>query len=147
MDVRFHPRNQTPALLEPLLTLHGLLTGGGLDRGLIHLIDLRASQINGCHFCIALHSDEALRDGESAERLEWLATWATSDAFTPGERAALAWTEALTRGAPSAVIDRLHQGLRSHFTDTQVAEITMCIAAINAWNRIGIAAYREAVAA
>ena len=143
METRFHPRNQTPALLEPMLALRNLLTNGSLDASLIHLIDLRASQINGCHFCIKRHTDEARHDGEAAERLAQLSTWATSTAFTPDERAALAWTEALTYGTPSDVIDRLHQQLLAHFTETQVCEITMCVAAINAWNRLGIAAYRE----
>lgn len=144
MDARFQFRNEAPALLEPLLVLRGKLTSGSLGAGLVHLIDLRASQINGCHFCIQKHTGEARHDGESAERLEQLATWATSNAFSPDERAALAWTEALTYGAPSEVIDRLHRQLQAHFTEAQVLEITMCVAAINAWNRIGIASYREA---
>jgi alkylhydroperoxidase AhpD family core domain len=143
METRFHPRNHAPALLEPMLALRNLLNNGSLDASLIHLIDLRASQINGCHFCVKRHTDEARHDGEAADRLEQLSTWATSGAFTPDERAALAWTEALTYGAPSDVIDRLHHQLRAHFNVTQVCEITLCVAAINAWNRLGIAAYRE----
>ncbi|HYD65404.1 carboxymuconolactone decarboxylase family protein [Azospirillum sp.] len=144
MQTRFHPKTEAPALIDTLLTLRGQLTAGTVPAGLMHLIDLRASQINGCHYCIRLHTGEARRDGETADRLEQLATWTTSDTFTPDERAALAWTEALTRGAPSSAIDRLHGQLRAHFDDLQVAEITMCVAAINAWNRIGIASYREA---
>jgi len=143
METRFHPRTHTPDLVNRLFTLTKGVRGGSLPAQLLHLIDLRASQINGCHYCIHLHTEEARRDGETAERLEQVSTWTISNAFTPDERAAFAWTEALTQGAPSEVIDRLHVQLRSHFDDTQVAEITMAVAAINAWNRIGIASYRE----
>jgi AhpD family alkylhydroperoxidase len=112
---------------------------GHLDRKLLHLLKLRASQINGCAFCIAMHTDEALRDGESPERLTLLDAWDESSLYSDKERAALEWVEDLTliadTRAPSESFDRL----KAHFSDEEIAYLTLAGMMINSWNRVAIA--------
>ncbi len=143
MESRFTIRADAPALHGALVGVTMALGESVLPARLRHLIDLRVSQINGCAYCTALHGDEATREGETAERLADLSGWAESDRFDPGERAAFAWAEALT-GNRHDRIDDLHRDLQRHFDAGQIAALTMAVAAINAWNRIGIAQFREA---
>lgn len=109
-----------------------------VDPRLHHLLKVRASQINGCAFCLAMHSDEALRDGESPERLILLDAWADSSKFTDKERAALAWIEELTLIADSGASSEAFEALKEHFSDDEVAWLTLVAVEINAWNRIAI---------
>ncbi len=146
MDSRFTVFADAPALYKSLVAVTAALNASALPAGLKHLIDLRVSQINGCAFCIAKHSEEALHDGDRAERLAALLHWAESPLFTPDERAALTWAEALTRSEAHRV-DDLHPELGRHFSAEQIAALTVAVAAINAWNRVGIAQFREPVAA
>ncbi|WP_051341583.1 carboxymuconolactone decarboxylase family protein [Azospirillum halopraeferens] len=146
MTVRIDVQADAPGLYAALLTVSTAVMKAGLPERLRHLIDLRVSQINGCAYCIGLHTDWALGAGERRERLEALAGWPDSDLFDAAERAALAWAEALTR-CRSDQLDALHGDLRQHFDAAAAAAVTMAVATINAWNRIGIARHRAAAAA
>jgi AhpD family alkylhydroperoxidase len=118
-----------------------------LEPRLKHLIDLRVSQINGCVYCINMHTHEALTDGESQRRLTLVAGWREAgDVFTPAERAALAWAEALTRLADSGgpeheEREKTYNALSNHYTPEQIADIGFTIATINAWNRLAVGFY------
>ncbi|WP_431857504.1 carboxymuconolactone decarboxylase family protein [Azospirillum sp.] len=145
MDFRFDLSADAPDLYGALSNVTKALGASGLPTGLKHLIDLRVSQINGCAYCIGLHTEWAQRDGESRERIAAVADWPASPLFTPDEGAAFAWAEALTRREKDR-LDDLHADLGRHFDRAQVAALTMAVAAINAWNRVGIAIHREAPA-
>lgn len=146
MDLRFDMSADAPELYAALSNVSKALEHAGLPGGLNHLIDLRVSQLNGCAYCIGLHTSWALRDGERRERLEAVADWRDSALFTPDERAAFAWAEALTQ-RQHAALDGLHADLGQHFDRAQIAALTMAVATINAWNRVGIATHRETVPA
>lgn len=109
-----------------------------VDRKLLHLIKLRASQINGCAFCIGMHTDEALRDGEKAERLLLLDAWHESAAFSEKERAALDWIEEVTLIAESHASQEAFDGLKRFFSEEEIGYLTLAAAMINTWNRIAI---------
>jgi len=109
-----------------------------VDRKLLHLIKLRASQINGCAFCIAMHTDEALRDGESTERLTLLDAWEESSLYSEKERAALAWAEEVTLIAESGASKESFEALKDHFSEDEIGWLTFAIVQINGWNRIAI---------
>lgn len=127
-----------PEAYKHLLQLEQVIAGK-LDRSLYHLIKLRASQINGCAFCIGMHSDEALRDGNTPERLLLLDAWHESSAFNEKERAALEWIEELTLIAESHASKEAFEGLKRFFSEEEVAYLTLAAAQINTWNRIAIA--------
>jgi AhpD family alkylhydroperoxidase len=110
----------------------------GLERSLIELVKMRASQINGCAYCLDKHSRDARRAGESEQRLYLLDAWDESPLYTPRERAALAWTEAVTRIADTHAPDAAYDGLRPHFSEKEIVDLTMLIGMINLWNRIAI---------
>jgi len=112
--------------------------GRHVDRKLLHLIKLRASQINGCAFCIAMHTDEALRDGESTERLTLLDAWEESSLYSEKERAALAWAEDVTLIAESGASKESFEALKAHFSEKEIGWLTFAIVQINGWNRIAI---------
>ncbi len=115
-----------------------LARGSGLDAGPLHLAKMRASQINGCAFCLHMHSEDALAAGERVERLLLLDAWRESALFTDRERAALAWTEALTRITEGHAPDADHAALREHFFEDEAIALSIAIAMINAWNRLAI---------
>jgi AhpD family alkylhydroperoxidase len=126
-----------PEAYKHLLQLEQAIAGK-LDRKLYHLIKLRASQINGCAFCIGMHSDEALRDGDTPERLLLLDAWQESSAFSEKERAALEWVEELTLIANSHASKEAFDGLKRFFSEEEIANLTLAAALINTWNRIAI---------
>ncbi|TAL55759.1 carboxymuconolactone decarboxylase family protein [Pandoraea sp.] len=123
---------------QSMLSIGSYLRECGLEIGLLHLVWLRASQMNGCAFCCDMHAREALRDGEDQRRLHVLAAWREAAFFTERERAALAWTEAVTRIAQTRAPDEAFAALRDHFSDKEIADLTFAIANINAWNRLAI---------
>jgi AhpD family alkylhydroperoxidase len=127
-----------PAALKAMLDFEAAVRGLGLDPKLIHLVRLRASQINGCAYCIDMHSREARADGESQQRLDVLSIWRETDFHDARERAALAWTEALTRVADTHAPDEDYAMLASTFDAAECVALTMAIVAINGWNRIAI---------
>ena len=142
MALRIDMPADAPELHAALFNVTKELGKSSLPHGLTHLVDLRVSQINGCAYCIGLHTEWALRDGERRERLDAVADWRIAPLFTPDEQAAFAWAEALTRGEHGR-LDALHADLGHHFDRAQIAALTMAVAAINAWNRVGIANHRE----
>lgn len=143
MTSRFDISQDAPAAYQALYNVTNVLSAGTLPKLLKHLIDLRVSQINGCSFCINLHIDWAKRDGERAERLAEVSNWRQSPLFAPDEKAALDWAEALTERRTD-MFDALHAALGRHFSAAGIAELTMMVAVINAWNRVGIACHVEA---
>ncbi|PTX99454.1 hypothetical protein DB346_16565 [Verrucomicrobia bacterium LW23] len=126
-----------PAAVKALYAVEMFIMKCGLERSLLHLIKLRASQINGCAFCIDMHSHEAIVDGEDATRLFMLSVWEETDIFTERERVALAWTEAVTRIADGAPSDDLFARARQAFTEEELVNLNLAVATINAWNRFG----------
>jgi AhpD family alkylhydroperoxidase len=108
----------------------------GLDHTLLELIKTRASQINGCAYCIDMHTKDARARDETEQRLYALSAWAETPFFTERERAALAWTEAVTRIAEGQVPEALYEALRRHFSEKEVVDLTMAVIAINGWNRL-----------
>ena len=110
-----------------------------MDEGLALLVDTRASQINGCAFCLDMHVKQARLRGERELRLHHLAIWRESTLFTPKERAALAWTEALTQIAPEGISDAAYAEAREQFSEEELSELTFLVAAINGWNRMNVA--------
>jgi AhpD family alkylhydroperoxidase len=111
----------------------------GLEASLLHLVEIRASQINGCTFCMDMHATEATEAGESPRRLHTLAGWREAPWFTPRERAALAWTEALTKLPDQLLTTELEEEARAHFSDKELVDLTHAIALINVWNRLSVA--------
>jgi len=110
----------------------------GLDPRLIHLIKLRASQINGCAYCVDKHVKESRRDGLSEQWINLVCAWRESPVFDARERAVLAWTEALTNLAQTGAPDADFEALREHFSDEEITKLTVAIGAINVWNRIAV---------
>ena len=126
------------AVMQALAQVNPAIDALGLDRMLHHLVVLRASQINGCAHCVKMHTHDARKDGETNERLDRLVVWRHVDDYTPREKAALAFTEAMTRLDDQSVLPELRAALREHFTEQEVAALGADIAMINLWNRISI---------
>lgn len=135
-----HYKN-VPAVFASLEKVHGAIDEHGLDRMLHHLVQLRASQINACAYCVKMHTKEARDDGETNERLDRLTVWAHVGDFTPRERAALAWTEALTQLDRKTDYGSLRAELREHFSEAEISALTATVAMINLWNRVQISAH------
>jgi AhpD family alkylhydroperoxidase len=114
------------------------LVGNHVDRKLLHLLKLRASQINGCAYCIAMHTDEALREGESPERLTLLDAWEEAPVYSEKERAALAWVEEVTLIAESGASKDSFDALKEHFSEEDIAWLTLAAVMINSWNRMAV---------
>ena len=127
-----------PAIAKSLLGLGQAAIASGLEVSLVHLIKLRASQINGCAFCQHMHANEARHDGETQTRLDVLAAWHEVPIFTTRERAALAWTEALTLIAGKGVPEEEFNKVSAEFTQAEIINLTAAIVAINSWNRISV---------
>lgn len=117
---------------------HYLNTAAGLEASLLGLVQLRASQMNGCEYCVHLHTGELQKLHESKERIDQLAEWRSSDAYTQRERAALAWTEAVTNIQDGHAPDVVYDQMREHFNEVEAVNLTLAITTINAWNRIAI---------
>ena len=137
---RLNFAEQSPELVKKLRDLSMAITSSHhIDSSLAHLVDIRASQMNGCAFCLDMHVKEAKLHGERELRLYHVATWRESPLFTPKERAALALTEALTQIAPTGVSDELYTELREHFSEKELSTLTFRVMTINAWNRVNVA--------
>jgi AhpD family alkylhydroperoxidase len=138
MTPRLNLHAVAPEALQPMLALEQSVRDSGLEHGLVELVKIRASQVNGCAYCLHMHAADARRAGESDERLDVLAGWRESPLYSPRERAALAWTEALTLLAQTHAPDEDYDGLRAHFTDEEKVKLSMLIVAINGWNRLAV---------
>jgi len=134
----FSYERDVPDLLRAMAAVETAIAAHGLDRNLMHLMKLRASQINRCAFCVKMHTREARHDGETDARLDRLVVFAQVSDYSERETAALAWTEALTVLDPNADLAPLRARLRQHFTDKEIGALTSAIAMINLWNRIQI---------
>ena len=139
MQPRFNFAQLSPGGYKALAGLEVYLRSCGLERPLIELVKLRASQINGCAFCLDMHWKDARAAGETEQRLYGLDAWEESPYYTPRERASLAWTEALTRVLETHAPDQAYDQVKSQFNEKELADLTLAISAINAWNRIAIA--------
>ena len=139
MKPRMNYYQAAPDTIKALVALEEQIQASGLEKSLIELVKTRASQINGCAFCINMHTQDARKQGETEQRLYLLNAWHESPLYTDRERAALAWTEALTLIAETHAPDDLYEGVRAHFSETETVNLTMLIGAINAWNRLAIA--------
>jgi AhpD family alkylhydroperoxidase len=128
-----------PDVFDIVLALGQAAAKAGMDKQLLELVKLRASQINGCAFCLDMHVKQARMRGERELRLHHVSIWRESPLFTPKERAALAWTELLTRIEPAGVSDADYAQAREHFSEEELSELTFRVAAINGWNRMNVA--------
>ncbi len=129
---------KAPELMEQVRTLNQAVEQSGLERSLLHLIKLRASQINGCSFCVDMHSREAMQDGETQQRVFLVSAWKESPLFSERERAAFAYTEAVTRIADGGVPDALYEATLKHFSEEELVKLTVAIGMINIWNRLSV---------
>jgi AhpD family alkylhydroperoxidase len=132
-------RKASPAADKAMSALHGFVRNCGLDHSLLELIKLRASQLNGCAHCIDMHSKELRADGESEQRLYLLDAWREAPQYSERERAALAWTEAVTLVTEGHVPDEAYAAARAQFSDEELVNLTMALVAINGANRLNIA--------
>jgi len=138
MKARINPNHAAPEAYKAMMGLETYVQKSGLPPSLLDLIKTRASQINGCSYCVHMHTAEARAHGESEERLYLLSAWHESPLYTDRERAALAWTEAVTRVADTHVPDDVYDEARRHFSEAELVNLTVAIGAINAWNRLAI---------
>ncbi len=130
----------SPGALKALYGVHKFLDGCGLEHRLLHLIFLRASQVNGCAFCIDMHWKDAVAEGDDPQRLYMLDAWREwRQGYTEREQAALAWTESITRIADTHAPDADYREAREQFSEEELANLTLAITSINAWNRMAIA--------
>jgi AhpD family alkylhydroperoxidase len=139
MEPRIHYTKVAADAFRAMRGLEEYLHGCGLEERLLHLIKLRASQINGCAYCLDMHWKDLRAIGEAEQRLYMLDAWEESPFYTDRERAALAWTEAVTRVYEGHVPDEVYDTVRQHFSEKELADLTFAIATINAWNRLSIA--------
>jgi AhpD family alkylhydroperoxidase len=128
----------SPDAAKAMLTLESAVKSLGLEPALLELLKLRASQINGCGYCVDMHSRDARKQGESERRLYAVAVWREAPFFTERERAALAWTESLTRIAETRAPDADYEWLSSQFNERERVDLTLAINAINSWNRLAV---------
>ena len=138
MTARLNPYAQSMKLVQPLIDLAAIVAKSGLEPSLQELVKIRASQINGCSVCLNMHTQEARRAGESEQRIYMLDAWRESPLYNPRERAALAWTESLTRVAETHAPDEDYQMIAEQFTPEEQINLTMMIVVINGFNRIGV---------
>ncbi|TGX55736.1 carboxymuconolactone decarboxylase family protein [Sphingomonas gei] len=138
MTPRLNIFQAAPEATKAMLAVEAAIQKSGLEHSLLALVRLRASQINGCAFCIHMHVNEAVKNGESHMRIHLLDGWRDSPAFTDRERAALNWTESLTRITKTHASDADYAQLKSQFDESEIAHLTLVIGAINLWNRAQI---------
>ncbi len=138
MKSRLDPLTTAPDSLKAMLALEEHVRASGLEHSLIHLVKTRASQINGCAYCIHMHTREARAEGETEERLYLLSAWRESPLYTPRERAALMWTESLTCIAETGAPDADYEEARQQFSPEELVKLTLLIGVINVWNRLAI---------
>src|SRR6201997_5188056 len=138
MKPRMNYFQAAPETVKALMALENKVRTSGLEQSLIELVKTRASQINGCAYCINMHTSDARKHGETEQRLYLLNAWREAPVYSERERAALAWTEAVTLIADTHAPDDLYSDVRKHFSEAETVNLTMLIATINAWNRLAI---------
>ena len=140
MNARIDPKNVPQGIVQAMLGLERQVRQAGFDSKLLDLVRMRASQINGCAYCLDMHSKDARANGETEQRLYGLNAWRETPYYSPRERAALEWTEALTLVADTHAPDDVYDRLREQFSEQEFIYLTLAIVAINGWNRLNIAA-------
>lgn len=138
MEQRLDMYKASPDAIKALVALETAVSKLGIDPALQELVRLRASQINGCAFCVDLHSSDARKKGETERRINAVTVWRETPFFTPRERAALAWTEAVTRVADTHAPDVDYADLAEHFNEAERVNLTLAIGLINVWNRLSV---------
>ena len=138
MKPRMNYYQAAPETLKALVALEAQIRASGLEQSLIELVKTRASQINGCAYCIVMHTQDARKHGETEQRLYLLDAWREAPVYTDRERAALAWTEAVTLISETHAPDDVYNDVRAHFSEAETVNLTMLIATINTWNRLAI---------
>ncbi|MBS3649134.1 carboxymuconolactone decarboxylase family protein [Pseudaminobacter sp. 19-2017] len=136
MQPRLNFFSAAPELITEVRALNKAVDECGLEKSLLHLIKLRASQINGCSYCVDMHSREARHDGETEQRLYLVAAWKESPLFSERERAAFAWVEAVTLVSNGPVSDELYEKALRHFSEAELVKLTVAVGMINIWNRL-----------
>ncbi|HSX75696.1 MAG TPA: carboxymuconolactone decarboxylase family protein [Shinella sp.] len=139
MTQRVNYAQQSPELFRKISELSMALKDSVIEQKIRDLVNLRASQMNGCAFCVDMHVKEARIHGESELRLHHVAIWRESNLFIPRERAALAWTEALTRLPEGGIPDDLYERVRGQLSEKEISDLTFSVMTINAWNRVSVA--------
>jgi len=138
MKSRINIQNASPGAVRAMLGLQDYVNQSGLESSLLELVKMRASQINGCAYCLDLHAKEARAAGESEQRLYLLDAWREAPFYTDRERAALEWTEAVTRISEDHVPDAAFEAVSNEFGEEELVDLTLAIVAINGWNRLAI---------
>jgi len=138
MSQRLNFYGASPEAIKALSALEGAVNKLGLEPALLELVKLRASQINGCAFCVDMHSSDARKAGETERRLHGVTVWRETPFFTERERAALGWTEALTQLSLTHAPDADYDALKAQFNDKEMVDLTLAISTINAWNRFAV---------
>ena len=138
MEQRLDYSKTSPDGIGILRQLEGYLKNAGLEPELVELVKLRASQINGCAYCIDMHTKDARSHGESEQRLYGVTAWRETPFYSERERAALAWTESVTRISADQVPEEIYQQVKQHFTEEELVDLTLAVIAINSWNRLAI---------
>ncbi len=139
MQARINYVKVAPGAYKAMSGLEEYVDASGLELQLLHLIKMRASQINGCAYCIDMHSKDLRANGETEQRIYSLDAWRECPYYTDRERAALAWTEAVTLITSGHVPDQVYEEAKAQFSEKELADLTLAVAAINAWNRLAIA--------
>ncbi len=143
MTQRLNYLKQSPELVQKFYDFSNLLKQCAIEQSILDLVSIRASQLNGCAFCLDMHVKEAKLHGERELRLHHVAIWRESTLFAPRERAALAWTEVLTKIPEHGVPDDLYERVRGHLSEKEISDLTFKVMAINAWNRANVAFQTE----
>lgn len=138
MSQRVDYQQQSPELFKKFVEFNLLVKDSAIEESIRDLVAIRASQINGCAFCLDMHVKQATIHGERPLRLHHLASWRESQLFIPRERAALAWTEVLTQLPPQGVPDDIYDRVRTQLSEKEISDLTFAVMAINAWNRINV---------
>ena len=138
MQSRLDYMKSAPGGFKAMSGLEQYVRQSGIEPVLLELVKIRASQINGCAFCLDMHTREARAVGETVQRLHTLSAWRETPFFSERERAALTWTESLTRVSETHVPDETYESVRQHFSEKELVDITLAIIAINGWNRLAI---------
>jgi AhpD family alkylhydroperoxidase len=138
MEARFNYMKAAPGVYEAMRGLEKYLQGCGVEQGLLHLVKLRASQVNGCAYCLDMHWKDLRAIGETEQRMYSLDAWRECPYYTERERAALAWTEAVTLITNGHAPDAVYEEARAHFGEKEICGLTLAVATINAWNRLAI---------
>ena len=139
MSQRLNSLQQSPVAFKKLVDLSMALKDSSIEHGLQYLVEIRASQLNGCAFCLDMHVKQAVIGGERALRLHHVAIWRESPLFSARERAALLWTETLTRIPETGVSDAIYAQAREQFSEKELSDLTWVVSSINAWNRLNVA--------